>query len=275
MKKNLFPSNGGTEHKERKKLDFLQGKYVDKIRKLAGECIGRFGLIEENDCILAGLSGGKDSFILLHVLHFFQKVAPVRFEVIAGTFDPGYPEFDLQAISTYCQTQKWRHHIVRLPMSELLAERNLEDSPCGLCSRLRRGKLYGLASELKCNKLALGQHLDDLIASFFMSLCRGQGIRTMAPLAKPQDPAHPVIIRPLALVPEDMLKETANCNSFPEAGRCRYEELLESGDRQYFRSLADTLTEKVPDFRSNFIRSLGHIEPEHLMITPALLKKKR
>ena len=261
--------------KSMEKLDPLQGKYADKIRKLAGECIGRFGLIEENDRILAGLSGGKDSFILLHILHIFQKVAPVKFEVIAGTFDPGYPEFNLPEISAYCRAQNWHHHVVRLPMEELLAEKNLESSPCGLCSRLRRGKLYGLAAELKCNKLALGQHLDDLIASFFMSLCRGQGIRTMAPLAKPQDPAHPVIIRPLALVPEDMLKETAKCNSFPEAGTCRYEELLESGDRQYFRTLADTLTEKVPDFRSNFIRSLGHIEPEHLMITPALLKKKR
>ena len=254
-------------------MDFLQGKYADRIRKLAGECIGRFGLIEENDRILAGLSGGKDSFILLHVLHFFQKVAPIRFEVIAGTFDPGYPKFNLQAVSEYCQAQKWHYHTVHLPMEQLLAEKNLEHSPCGLCSRLRRGKLYGLAAELKCNKLALGQHLDDLIASFFMSLCRGQGIRTMAPLAKPLNPAHPVIIRPLALVPEDMLKDTASNNSFPEAGNCRYEEVLESGDRQYFRALADTLSEKVPDFRSNCIRSLGHIEPEHLMITPALLKK--
>lgn len=254
-------------------MDSLQGKYVDKIRKLAGECIGRFGLIQENDRILAGLSGGKDSFILLHVLHFFQKVAPVKFEVIAGTFDPGYPEFNLQAVKEYCRLHDWEHRSVQIPMTEILAEKNLEESPCGLCSRLRRGKLYGLAAELSCNKLALGQHLDDLIASFFMSLCRGQGIRTMAPLARPQNPTHPIVIRPLALVPEEMLKDTACCNEFPAAGNCRYEELLESGDRQYFRSLADTLSERIPDFRSNFIRSLGHIEPEHLMITPALMKK--
>ncbi|MBR7140492.1 MAG: hypothetical protein IKD44_13250 [Lentisphaeria bacterium] len=254
-------------------MDSLQGKYIDKIRKLAGECIGRFGLIEENDRILAGLSGGKDSFILLHVLHFFQKVAPVKFEVIAGTIDPGYPEFNLQSISDYCRARKWSHYSVKIPMTEILSEKKLEAAPCGLCSRLRRGKLYGLAKELKCNKLALGQHLDDLIASFFMSLCRGQGIKTMAPLAKPENPEHPTVIRPLALVPEELLKETASCNSFPSAGSCRYEELLESGDRQYFRSLADTLSERIPDFRSNFIHSLGHIEPEHLMIAPALLTK--
>ena len=254
-------------------LPVLQGKAVDRIRKLTGECIGRFGLIGNNDRILVGVSGGKDSFILLHILHHFQRIAPVKFELIAGTFDPGYPEFNVSAVARYCAERNWAHHVIQAPVSEILAGHGLESSPCGLCSRLRRGKLYGLANELKCNKLALGQHLDDLIASFFMSLCRGQGLRTMAPLAKPDAPEHPVIIRPLALVPESLLKECAGSNDFPAAGSCRYEEVLKSGDRVYFRNLADTLTEKVPDFRSNFIRSLGHIEPEHLMITPALQKK--
>ena len=254
-------------------MSSLQGKHVNKLRKLAGEAIGRFQMIQENDRILAGLSGGKDSFILLHLLHYFQKVAPVKFEIIAGTFDPGYPEFNTKAIAAYCRAHNWEHRCVAIPMSEILAEKDLESSPCGLCSRLRRGKLYGMAKELKCNKLALGQHLDDLIASFFMSLCRGQGLRTMAPVAFPDNPEHPAIIRPLALIPEELLVETAAENDFPAAGSCRYEEELLSGDRAYFRSLADTLTEKVPDFRSNFIRSLGHIEPEHLMITPALMKK--
>lgn len=256
-------------------MDSLQGKYTGRMRKLTGNAIGRFQMINGNDRILVGLSGGKDSFILLHLLHYFQKVAPVRFEIIAGTIDPGYPEFNTQAISDYCKQFNWRHEVIKLPMEEILAERDLESSPCGLCSRLRRGKLYGLAGTLKCNKLALGQHLDDLIASFFMSLCRGQGLRTMAPVAHPDDPSHPVIIRPLALIPEEMLIDTAQQNDFPAAGSCRYKEELLSGDRAYFRKLADTLTEKVPDFRSNFIRSLGHVEPEHLMITPAQTEKEK
>ena len=249
-------------------MDSLQGKYIGRMRKLTGSAIGRFQMIGDNDRILVGLSGGKDSFILLHLLHYFQKVAPVRFEIIAGTIDPGYPEFNTQAISDYCQKFNWRHEVIKLPMEEILAEHGLESSPCGLCSRLRRGKLYGLAGTLQCNKLALGQHLDDLIASFFMSLCRGQGLRTMAPVARPDDPAHPMVIRPLALIPEEMLIETAKENDFPAAGSCRYKEELLSGDRAYFRKLADTLTEKVPDFRSNFIRSLGHVELEHLMVVP-------
>lgn len=252
----------------------LKGKNIDRIRKLTGEAIGKFGLIDDGDRILAGVSGGKDSIIMLHLLHYFKGTAPIKFDIIAATFDPGYPEFNTEAIESYCREHKWEHHTVKLPMEELLHSRSLDNSPCGLCSRLRRGKLYGMANALKCNKLALGQHLDDLIASFFMSLCRGQGIRTMAPAARPQDPAHPVIIRPLALVPEELLTATAGENDFPTAGICRYKEQLRSGDREYFRNLADQLTARIPDFRSNFIRSLGHIEPEHLMMTPALKNRK-
>ena len=185
----LFPPS----IKEPEKLLELKGKNIDRIRKLTGEAIGKFGLIDDGDRILAGISGGKDSIIMLHLLHYFKGTAPIKFDIIAATFDPGYPEFNTEAIESYCREHKWEHHTVKLPMEELLHSRSLDNSPCGLCSRLRRGKLYGMANALKCNKLALGQHLDDLIASFFMSLCRGQGIRTMAPAARPQDPAHPVI----------------------------------------------------------------------------------
>lgn len=246
----------------------LQGSEIDKIRRLTGEAIGRFELIGENDRILVGLSGGKDSWILLHLLQNFREIAPVKFEVIAATFDPGYPEFHSEIMAEECRKRKWAHHIIRLPMEQILKEHQLDTAPCGLCSRLRRGKLYGLAGELKCNKLALGQHLDDLIASFFMSLCRGQGIRTMGPKVRPQNPEHPTVIRPLALVPEELLKRAAEENTFPAAGKCRYEETVKAGDRAYFRALSDKLTEKIPDFRSNFVRSLGHIEPEHLMVPP-------
>ena len=246
----------------------LRGPHVNELRKLAGEAIGRFGLISEGDRLLVGLSGGKDSFILLHLLYHFRAAAPIKFRVIAGTFDPGYPEFNAEGIAAYCRERNWEHRCVKLPMEELLASRHLESAPCGLCSRLRRGKLYGLACELGCNKLALGQHLDDLIASFFMSVCRGQGIRTMAVSARPAKPEHPIIIRPLALVPEKLLKETAEYNDFPAAGICRYEKVLASGDRAYFRALTETITEKVPDFRSNFINSLSRPLPENLLAAP-------
>ena len=180
-----------------------------KICRSAGETCVRYRLIADGDRIMVGLSGGKDSFILMHVLSHLQKHAPVKFTLTAATFDPGFDDFNGQEIAGYCREHNWEHHFVRLNIPQILREKNMEKSPCVLCSRLRRGKLYGLARQLSCNKLALGQHLDDVINSFFMSLCRGQGITSMAPAVQPQNPEHPTVIRPLALVPEELIKSCA------------------------------------------------------------------
>ena len=151
----------------------------------------------------------------------------------------------------------------------MIADKNMENHPCMLCSRLRRGLLYRLAGELHCGKLALGQHLDDVIRSFFMSLCRGQGLSTMAPNVAPDDPAHPVVIRPLAFVPEDLIAAAAASMDFPRTGgRCRYEETVKHGDRARFRRLTDELASVIPDVRSNIARSLSNVELDHLLIPP-------
>ena len=134
-----------------------------------------------------------------------------------------------------------------------------------LCSRLRRGKLYGLCRKLKCNKLALGHHFDDLAASFLMSLCRGQGLTTMAPVVPPKDEGKPTVIRPLALAPEELIARCAEELGVPRAGVCRYREQLESGDRKYFRDLLDELARRIPDLRSNLRRSLARVETDHLL----------
>lgn len=240
-----------------------------KLCRLAGECCVRYRLIGDGDRILVGLSGGKDSFMLMHLLEHLSRRAPVKFSFEAATFDPGFENFHTEKIAEYCRDHNWKHHLVKLNIPEIIQEKSLENSPCVLCSRLRRGKLYGLARELKCNKLALGQHLDDVINSFLMSLCRGQGLTSMAPLVQPKNPEHPTIIRPLALVPEELIKECASDFGFPEkTGTCRYETVLKSGDRAAFAALVETLAEKIPDLRENIAHSLTRVELNHLLIPP-------
>ena len=237
----------------------------DRICRLAGTAAVKYKMTLEGDRVLAGLSGGKDSFVLMHVLEYLQKVAPVHFEFEAVTFDPGFEDFGVKNIQKYCAEHNWKHHVVRLDMPSILKEKSFESSPCVLCSRLRRGKLYGLASELGCNRLALGQHLDDIVISFLMSVCRGQGISTMAPVVKAKKEGSPDVIRPLALVPEQLIADYAATLNLPRAGICAYKEQLLSGDRANFKELLSTLEQRIPDIRSNIARSLQRVESEHLL----------
>lgn len=242
-----------------------------ELVKAAGETIGRYELISEGDRILAGLSGGKDSFAMLHVLHHLRKKAPVRFDVIAVTFDPGFPEFNIGGISRYCREQNWEHAVVKLDIPAILTEKNYTGTPCVLCSRLRRGKLYGTARELRCNKLALGQHFDDIASSFLMSLFRGQGLTTMGPNV-PNQEGDLRIIRPLALADEELIRRYAATLDLPQAGKCPYDERLKEGDRLFFQELLENLSVRIPDLRSQMKRSLSNVQLEYLL-DPRYIKK--
>ncbi|MBQ9775848.1 MAG: tRNA 2-thiocytidine biosynthesis protein TtcA [Lentisphaeria bacterium] len=242
-----------------------------ELVKAAGETIGRYELISEGDRILAGLSGGKDSFAMLHVLHHLRKKAPVRFDVIAVTFDPVFPEFNIGGISRYCREQNWEHAVVKLDIPAILTEKNYTGTPCVLCSRLRRGKLYGTARELRCNKLALGQHFDDIVSSFLMSLFRGQGLTTMGPNV-PNQEGDLRIIRPLALADEELIRRYAATLDLPQAGKCPYDERLKEGDRLFFQELLENLSVRIPDLRSQMKRSLSNVQLEYLL-DPRYIKK--
>ena len=244
------------------------GKVFKKLCRLAGETVVKYRLIADGDRILVGVSGGKDSLALMHVLTHLQQAAPVKFSLECVTFDPGFPEFGADAVQAYCREQKWNHHTLKMDIASIVQEKGFDRAPCVLCSRLRRGKLYGMAQELKCNKLALGQHLDDIVSSMLISLCRGQGVTTMAPKVQPDDPEHPVIIRPLALVPEALIVEYTSTLDLPKAGICRYREQLQQGDRVYFKGVIDELSRYIPDLRSNIAHSLSKVETDHLLIVP-------
>ena len=237
-----------------------------KLCRLSGETVVKYRLIEDGDRILVGVSGGKDSFVLMHLLAHLQSAAPVHFDFEAVTFDPGFPEFAAEKTAAYCREMNWTHHTVNMNIASIIEEKSFDRSPCVLCSRLRRGKLYGMANELKCNKLALGQHLDDIISSMLISLCRGQGVTTMAPRVIPDDPGNPVIIRPLALVPEALVAQCAEDFGIEVGGICRYKEQLEAGDRVYFKNLISQLAGHIPDLRSNIAHSLQKVEIDHLLI---------
>ena len=246
------------------KVNPFASKIYKKICRQMGSAIEKYNLIQENDRILIGLSGGKDSMVLCHLMHEFQKKAPIKFELEVITFDPQFEEFNLPDIKSYAQKENWKHHVKTLDIAEIIDDKDFSKNPCVLCSRLRRGLLYKAAAELNCNKLALGHHLDDAVISFMMSYFRGQGLTTMAPNTM-GDGGNLRIIRPLITTNESWIAEFAKFFDLPVSGKCKYGKVLaEKGDREYFKNLLVEVEKKIPDFRSNALKSMSNIQKDFL-----------
>lgn len=247
-----------------------------KIRKLAGKAIGDYDMIEDGDFILAALSGGKDSMILLLILDELRRKAPVGFRLEAATFDPGFEGFDAGSTHTFCESLGIPHHIVKLNVAPVIERTETERKPCVLCSRLRRGNLYALAKRIGANKIALGQHLDDIAVSFFISACRGGGLTTMGPNVSSDD-ASLRVIRPLAYAEEKLIAEAAREKEIVPHGECRYKKQLEeTGDRAYFKRLLRQMEREIPDLLQNLLHSLSDIRPAYLLdrrFIPEISKK--
>ena len=240
---------------------------MKKIYSLVGKAIKDYKMIEEGDHILLGLSGGIDSMMLMKVLLRFQKVAPISFKITAVTVDPGFETMNVSCLSQYCEESNWPHVVTEVPISTLIVEKQQQSKPCALCSRLRRGHLHKLADEIGANKIALGQHLDDLCVSLLMSIFRGNGIKTMGPNV-PADGATKRLIRPLAYVPETLVKGEAKQFDFPDIKSCDYSQLLdESGDRAFLEREIAELNKKFPDIRQKMLRSMQDIRPDYLLDT--------
>ena len=253
--------------------DISARKAFSKVVAAAARASAEYNMFGAGDRVLAALSGGLDSLVMLETILQLAKKAPFKFEVSAVTFDPGFPGFNAGAVAEYCFQRQIRHHIISLDIVQLLEatpESERFRRPCVLCSRLRRGKLYGLARELNANRLALGHHADDLAESFLISLMRGQGLTTMGPnVAADQSNGQADelrIVRPLALVPESLVKAAAANFDFPSAGKCLYKEELEaSGDRAWAKNLIGELSARIPDLRQLMLKSMGKVELEWLL----------
>ena len=248
------------------------GKAFAKVCRSAAVASARFAMLQPGDRVLAALSGGLDSFVMLETLLVLARKSPFDFSVQAVTFDPQFPGFNIKGIEDYCRERKIPHTVISMNIDQVLKDspQDRVRRPCVWCSRLRRGHLYKLAREQKITKLALGHHADDLLESFFISLVRGQGLTTMGPNV-PADGRNEGdtalrIVRPLALIPEQLVKTAAGYFEFPTAGSCMYREQLEAdGDRAWAGQMLNTISRRIPDLRSLMLKSLGRVEAQWLL----------
>lgn len=247
------------------------GLYLERrIRRLVGKAIGDFGLIENGDRILVALSGGKDSWTLLHVLESLRRRAPVSFSLVSVTVHPGFPGFQTAGIEAFLRDRGHEYRVVSAPIHDLMLEKLApEDSPCSLCSRIRRGVLYTQAQELGCAKIALGHHREDFIETLLLNQFFNGKIKAMAPFLRADDGRN-TVIRPLVYVPEEKIIRFAVEAGFPVAccacPSCGDPDLK----RVKMKNLLDGLEREHPGIKASLLASLAAVEAEHLLTKDGL-----
>lgn len=190
--------------------------FSKKLQKIFGQTNAKYRLIEEGDKVLVALSGGKDSYTMLHMIARLKRIAPFNFEFKAVTLSYGMGE-NLEFLTKHCNEYGIEHEIIDSKIFEIAKNHIRENSSfCSFFSRMRRGALYTYATENGYNKLALGHHLDDAAESFFMNLFQNGAMRTLAPKYKAQNGV--IVIRPLILTREEQLSHFAKINNLAVIG---------------------------------------------------------
>ena len=184
------------------------------LLSLAGRALADFNMIRDGDRVLLGISGGKDSLSLLHILRHFQKSAPIHFDLAAMTVDPMAGDFDPSAMIPYLAELGVEYFYRREPIMDMAKQHMGKNSYCSFCSRIKRGVIYDTARKNKFNVIALAQHLDDLAESFLMSAFHGGKLQTMK-AHYVNDDGDLRIIRPLVYVRESRTREFAMSNKLP------------------------------------------------------------
>jgi tRNA(Ile)-lysidine synthetase-like protein len=219
-----------------------------KLLKIAGQTNAEFKLISQGDKVLVGLSGGKDSLALIHILKHIQRHAPFDFEFEACTINYGMPDENYKYLSEHCEKYNIKHTIYNTNIYEISNDTIRENSSfCSYFSRMRRGALYTFAEEGNFNKVALGHHFDDAVESFFMNMFYNGTMRSMAPIYKTQRGFH--LIRPLIQARELQLRAFADENK-----------LYTIGDEACPAMLKNV---KMPYARANIKKWLEDMQIEH------------
>ena len=229
-----------------------------------GRAIGDYRMIEQGDRIMVCLSGGKDSYAMLNLLLILRDRAPVAFDIVAVNLDQKQPGFPGTVLPNYLRSIGVEFHIEERDTYSIVKRLIPEGkTTCSLCSRLRRGILYRVASELGATKIALGHHRDDILATFFLNLFYAARLKAMPPKLVSDDGKH-TVIRPLAYVTEADLVKYARAKAFPiiPCNLCGSQENLK---RREIGEMIKAWEKHSPQRVWNTFKSLANVVPSHLM----------
>lgn len=239
-------------------------KLHKRLRRQTGQAIADFGMIEDGDRVMVCLSGGKDSYTLLDLLMSLQRSAPVRFELVAVNLDQKQPGFPSEVLPAYLEGLGIPWHVVEKDTYSVVKDLTPEGRTfCPVCSRLRRGTLYGFAQRIGATKIALGHHLDDIVETLFLNLFHGATLKAMPPKLLSDDGRN-VVIRPLAYCRESDIARWAAHRAFPiiPCDLCGSQDNLQ---RQVVKRMLQDWERTQPGRVEKIGRALGNVVPSHLM----------
>lgn len=248
------------------KQHYNASKLQKRLRRQVGTAIADFNMIEAGDRVMVCLSGGKDSYALLDILRNLQAHAPLEFELIAVNLDQKQPGFPEQVLPAYLTEIGMPFRIVEQDTYSVVKRVIAEGkTTCSLCSRLRRGVLYRVASELGATKIALGHHRDDILVTLFLNMFYGGKLKAMPPKLVSDDGKH-IVIRPLAYCKEKDLAAYAAIANFPiiPCNLCGSQPNLQ---RQVIKEMMQQWDKKFPGRLETMFRSLQNVQLSHLADT--------
>ncbi len=238
-------------------------KLANKLRRLTGQAIADYAMIEDGDKVMVCLSGGKDSYAMLDMLLALQKKAPIQFSLLAVNLDQKQPGFPAHVLPRYLEKLGVEYHIIEQDTFSIVQDTVPEGkTTCGLCSRLRRGILYGFAGQHGVSKIALGHHREDALETLFLNLFYGATMKAMPPKLLSDNGKH-VVIRPLYYCAEADLAAFAEERQYPiiPCNLCGSQPNLQ---RQAIKAMLAEWEKNDPGRVENMARSLRHVVPSHL-----------
>ncbi|MDN3630765.1 tRNA 2-thiocytidine(32) synthetase TtcA [Vibrio lentus] len=246
------------------KKDTLEFNKLQKLlRRNVGNAIVDYNMIEENDVVMACISGGKDSFAMLDILLRLREAAPIKFDVVAVNLDQKQPGFPEHILPEYFETLNIPYYIVDKDTYSVVKEKVPEGkTTCGLCSRLRRGTLYSFAEKIGATKIALGHHLDDIVETMFLNMFHGARLKAMPPKLRSDDGRN-VVIRPLTYCRETDLIKYAEHKEFPiiPCNLCGSQENLQ---RQNIKAMLIDWDKQTPGRVEKVFKSIQNVSPSQL-----------
>jgi tRNA 2-thiocytidine biosynthesis protein TtcA len=246
-----------------RKASFTLNRLRKTLRGDVGRAIADYNMIQDGDYIMVCLSGGKDSYVMLDILLNLQKHAPVDFRIKAVNLDQKQPGFPEEVLPTYLQSIGVDYHVIEQDTYAIVMDKTEPGKTwCGLCSRLRRGNLYGYAESIGATKIALGHHRNDLMETLFLNMFFGGKLKAMPPKLLSDDGKH-VVIRPLAYCKEKDIAAYARLKEFPIIP-CNLCGTQENMQRKEIKYMLNDWERSHPGRLDVLFKSLLNVAPSHL-----------